>query len=356
MANPPRRGPGHGPGRGFQKPKNLKKTIGTLLGYIGRSRYLLIFVALCVVLNSLCSILGSYLLKPLINDCIVPGDYDRLIRTLVLMALVYVTGALLSFTYARIMVRVSQRTTHAIRQDLFQKMQRLPLSYFDTHSHGDHIGGHARIRNLTNLKVAAHKSSAPKVTDPVPYAVETRTKFPGYSPAPQVYLQGVPVDRVLEDGEVIAGRLQVIHTPGHDDDCVCWYDIPTGTLITGDSLQGNGTPAQGVGFYKNLDEYLCSLRKLQQIQIDHVICGHDYDEIGWNISGAEAVRSALQCCQAAVERYHDFILQQYQAGVSDPVEVALALIRKYGCAMPDKLFLALYTVTQHLGKIESTRQ
>lgn len=226
----------------------------------------------------------------------------------------------------------------------------------NTHSHGDHIGGHARIRNLTNLKVAAHKSSAPKVTDPVPYAVETRTKFPGYSPAPQVYLQGVPVDRVLEDGEVIAGRLQVIHTPGHDDDCVCWYDIPTGTLITGDSLQGNGTPAQGVGFYKNLDEYLCSLRKLQQIQIDHVICGHDYDEIGWNISGAEAVRSALQCCQAAVERYHDFILQQYQAGVSDPVEVALALIRKYGCAMPDKLFLALYTVTQHLGKIESTRQ
>lgn len=226
----------------------------------------------------------------------------------------------------------------------------------NTHSHGDHIGGHARIRNLTNLKVAAHKSSAPKVTDPVPYAVETRTKFPGYSPVPQVYLQGVPVDRVLEDGEVVAGRLQVIHTPGHDDDCVCWYDIPTGTLITGDSLQGNGTPAQGVGFYKNLDEYLCSLRKLQQIQIDHVICGHDYDEIGWNISGAEAVRSALQCCQAAVERYHDFILQQYQAGVSDPVEVALALIRKYGCAMPDKLFLALYTVTQHLGKIESTRQ
>ena len=91
MANPPRRGPGgppHGGPRGPQKPKNLKKTIGTLLGYIGRSRYLLIFVALCVVLNSLCSILGSYLLKPLINDCIVPGDYDRLVRTLVLMALV----------------------------------------------------------------------------------------------------------------------------------------------------------------------------------------------------------------------------------------------------------------------------
>ena len=136
MANPPRRGPG-GPGRGFQKPKNLKKTVGTLLGYIGRSKWLLILVALCVVLNSLCSIYGSYLLKPLIDDCIVPGDTERLIRTLVLMALVYVAGALMSYIYARIMVSVSQRTTHAIRQDLFRKMQRLPLSFFDTNTHGD---------------------------------------------------------------------------------------------------------------------------------------------------------------------------------------------------------------------------
>ncbi len=155
MANPPRRGPGgppHGGPRGPQKPKNLKKTIGTLLGYIGRSRYLLIFVALCVVLNSLCSILGSYLLKPLINDCIVPGDYDRLVRTLVLMALVYITGALLSFTYARIMVRVSQRTTHAIRQDLFVKMQRLPLSYFDTHTHGDLMSRYTNdVDNITEI-------------------------------------------------------------------------------------------------------------------------------------------------------------------------------------------------------------
>ena len=222
----------------------------------------------------------------------------------------------------------------------------------NTHSHGDHIGGHARIRNLANLSVAAHVSSAPKVEDPVPYAVETRTKFPDHSPAPQCYLQGVQVDRVLEDGEIIAGRLQVIHTPGHDNDCVCWYDIPTKTLITGDSLQGNGTPAQGVGFYKNLEEYLASLQKLQQMPIENIICGHDYDEIGWNISGAEVVSKALQCCRSAVERYHDFILRQYQAGISDPVELALALIRTHGCAMPEKLFLALYTVTQHLEKID----
>ena len=222
----------------------------------------------------------------------------------------------------------------------------------NTHSHGDHIGGHARIQNLANLKVAAHGSSAPKVADPVPYAIETRTKFPEHSPAPQCYLQGVPVDRVLEDGEIIGGRLQVIHTPGHDDDCVCWYDLKTKTLITGDSIQGNGTPAQGVGFYKNLDQYLASLEKLQAMEIENIVCGHEYDGIGWNISGADAVKNALQCCADAVQRYQMFILGQYQAGMLDPVEIALELIRTHGCAMPERLFLALYTVTQHLEKIK----
>ena len=225
----------------------------------------------------------------------------------------------------------------------------------NTHSHGDHIGGHARIRNLANLKVAAHASSAPKVENPVPYAIETRTKFPEYSPAPQSYLQGVPVDRIMEDGEIIAGRLQVIHTPGHDNDCVCWYDIPTKTLITGDSLQGNGTPAQGVGFYKSLDQYLDSLEKLRAMDIDHIVCGHDYAGIGWNIDGAEAVRKALQACCDAVRLYDGFIREKHLAGMTDPVEIALELIRTHGCAMPERLFLALYTVTQHLEKIGNNK-
>ena len=221
----------------------------------------------------------------------------------------------------------------------------------NTHSHGDHIGGHARIRNLANLKVAAHASSAPKVEDPVPYAIETRTKFPEHSPAPQSYLKGVSVDRVMEDGEIIAGRLQVIHTPGHDDDCVCWYDLETKTLITGDSLQGNGTPAQGVGFYKNLESYLASLRKLQRMPIENIICGHEYDEIGWYISGAKAVSKALRQCEESTRRYQAFIEEKYRSGITDPVEIALELIKTHGCAMPERLFLALYTVTQHLEVI-----
>ena len=130
-------GPHGGPRGGFQKPKNMGKTVSTLLRYVGRSKWLLGVVAVCLVLNVGCTVGGSYLLKPLINECIVPGDYPRLAQMLALLAGVYTCAALLSFTYARIMVHVSQRTTHAIRRDLFARMQRLPLSYFDAHTHGE---------------------------------------------------------------------------------------------------------------------------------------------------------------------------------------------------------------------------
>ena len=132
--------PGHGPGRprgGFQKPKNMGRTIGRLLGYLGRSRWLLAVVAVCLVLNTLCTVGGSYLLKPLINECIVPGDYPRLAKTLALMACVYVCAAGLSYAYSRIMVHIAQTATHAIRRELFSHMQRLPLRYFDAHTHGE---------------------------------------------------------------------------------------------------------------------------------------------------------------------------------------------------------------------------
>ncbi len=122
---------------GYQRPKNMRKTIGTLLGYLGGSKWLLLIVAVCVVLNTVCSIGGAYVIKPIINDCIIPGDYGKLAKMLVMMAGIYIGGALFSYTYSRLMVHISQKTTYAIRQDLFDKMQRLPLSYFDAHTHGE---------------------------------------------------------------------------------------------------------------------------------------------------------------------------------------------------------------------------
>ena len=153
--NGPRGPRGHGPGGprgGFQKPKDMRKTVGTLMGYIGRSKWLLVVVVICLVLNTACSIGGSYMLRPLIDECIVPGDYPRLARTLALMAGIYICAALLSYTYSRIMVHIAQTATHTIRRDLFAKMQGLPLSYFDTHTHGELMSRYTNdIDTLTEI-------------------------------------------------------------------------------------------------------------------------------------------------------------------------------------------------------------
>ncbi|MBQ6692219.1 MAG: ABC transporter ATP-binding protein [Clostridia bacterium] len=130
--------PSKGPGRhGFQRPENLKGTVLRLLGYISQYKALLILVALCLVASSLCSVASSYLMKPIINNYIIPGDFKGLLKMVLLLFACFGFSALCSYTYARIMVRISQKTVAKIRQDLFAKLQELPLQYFDTHQSGD---------------------------------------------------------------------------------------------------------------------------------------------------------------------------------------------------------------------------
>lgn len=250
----------------------------------------------------------------------------------------------------------SSATGQDVDKYLLPALQELGLGIEDigylvnTHSHGDHIGGHARLRQLGAFQVVSYAGSKPKVEDPVPYAIATRTRFPANSPAPQSSLQGVKVDIALQDGNVLANRVQLIHTPGHDDDCVCWLDLPTGTLITGDSLQANGTICQGVGFYKSLPDYLYTLEKLEKTPIQNILCGHDYEGIGYWMEGEAQVKKALDYCWERVEAYDAFIRTRKD---QEPVHIAVELISELGCGMPEHLFMSLYTVTEHLNFKES---
>ena len=130
-------GPGSGPRGGFRKPKDLRGTLGKLMGYLGRYKALLVIVVVLLVISSACSVAGSYLIKPLINNYILPGDFVGLAKMLCVMGGVYAAGALCSYGYARIMVHVAQNTVAKLRADLFDKMQKLPLKFFDTHTHGE---------------------------------------------------------------------------------------------------------------------------------------------------------------------------------------------------------------------------
>ena len=139
MAEQKRGGPrGHGPqGHGFQRPKDFRGTVSKLLRYIGRYKAALAVVFICLVISSVGSVMSSYLLKPIINDYILVGDFAGLLKMLALLLGLFLLSGLCSYAYARIMVHISQRTVAQMRQDLFDKLQDLPLRYFDTHQSGD---------------------------------------------------------------------------------------------------------------------------------------------------------------------------------------------------------------------------
>ena len=138
QTNRPRGGHGHGPGsHGFQRPKDMKGTFRKLMGYVGRYKGSLVLVAVCLVVSSGASVATSYMLKPLLNSYIIPGDFPGLFKMLLLMGGLFALSSLCSYAYARIMVHVAQHTVAALRQDLFDRLQELPVSYYDRHQSGD---------------------------------------------------------------------------------------------------------------------------------------------------------------------------------------------------------------------------
>ena len=138
MAETKRTGGGHGPqGHGYQRPKDMKGTFKKLMGYVGKYKGSLVLVAVCLLISSAAGVATSYLLKPLLNDYIIPGDFPGLFKMLLVMGGMYLLTSLCSFAYARIMVHVAQHTVAALRQDLFNRLQQLPVSYYDRHQSGD---------------------------------------------------------------------------------------------------------------------------------------------------------------------------------------------------------------------------
>ena len=143
MADTKRTASGRGPGRhghgghGFQRPKDMKGTFKKLMHYVGRYKGSLVLVAVCLIVSSVASVATSYMLKPLLNNYIIPGDFPGLFKMLLVMGGMYLLSSLCSFAYARIMVHVAQHTVAALRQDLFDRLQQLPVSYYDRHQSGD---------------------------------------------------------------------------------------------------------------------------------------------------------------------------------------------------------------------------
>ena len=122
---------------GRPRPQNMGATFKRLMSYVGKYKFLTMIVLVFVVLSSVSMVSSVFFLKPLINDYIIPGDFSGLARILAVMGGIFLTGAISSYVYSRTMVHVGQKAVNEIRNDLFSKMQQLPIKYFDTHAHGD---------------------------------------------------------------------------------------------------------------------------------------------------------------------------------------------------------------------------
>ncbi len=122
---------------GYKRPKDTKKAIKHLLVYLGHYKWMFMLVALLVLISAGANVAGTYLVKPVVNHFIVPGDMEGLLKAVIAMGVMYACGALCTFGYNRIMVKVSQKVIQDIRNDLFAHVQKLPLKYFDAHTHGE---------------------------------------------------------------------------------------------------------------------------------------------------------------------------------------------------------------------------
>ncbi len=148
-------GPGPGPGPGGpggpnrrggmhtgKRPKNSRETVRRLLAYVREDKAKMALAFVCVILNSIGTLLGAYMLRPIINTYIAPVDGSRgnpagLFRALLLMAAVYLVGVGANYFQAKIMLTIAQNALRKIRDDLFGKLQALPIRYYDTNSNGD---------------------------------------------------------------------------------------------------------------------------------------------------------------------------------------------------------------------------
>ena len=119
-----------------KKPENMKKTVGYFLSYVGRHKRMLFVVAVLVSVSALCNLLGTYMIRPVVNG-LADGNVSTLLKGVLTAAGIFATGALAAWGYSQTMVKASQRILFDIRRDLFSHIQTLPLKFFDTNGHGD---------------------------------------------------------------------------------------------------------------------------------------------------------------------------------------------------------------------------
>jgi len=129
--------------KGYAKPKHVRTTLKRLASYMGRYKALWIAVFILIAVNAGSSVVSSYAIKPALNDYIIPligkqnPDLTKFIKMLGFVFSIFAAGSFAAWGSARIMLHISSDMLFRIRSDLFEKLETLPIKYYDTRTHGE---------------------------------------------------------------------------------------------------------------------------------------------------------------------------------------------------------------------------
>ena len=125
-------------GKVVVKPKDTKATLKRLFQYMDRDKRKLILAIGCVIMNTVFTLAAAYMIRPIINMLLKPGmKPEDLLSRLLFMLVVYLIAVCASYFQSRIMITISMRAIKRLRRDLYHKLQKLPIQFFDEHNHGD---------------------------------------------------------------------------------------------------------------------------------------------------------------------------------------------------------------------------
>lgn len=237
----------------------------------------------------------------------------------------------------------------------------------NTHCHSDHVGGNHALVELAAPRVLIHRREACFLADPMSFVIEQRARYgdghhqPRHDPdeVHRQYGSGTPPDAELEDDDLIVvdGRQwRVIHTPGHSPGGICLYEATTGTLITGDAIQAEGTTSCDLAFYFEAAEYARSLRKVAALGVETIIAGHPFKPFPTAVLVGTEARRILEVSRTAYERYREQVVAILKAAPAAPstTEVAAELTRANGftrCVGP-----AIQTTRAHLEELRAEKR